>query len=60
MLAKQFIQCQGQLEQSLKNAKLTMKSKLTIPEMQMYLAGTDLQTVQLTSLQNLLVAALLI
>ena len=60
MLAKQFIQCQGQMEQSLKNAKLTMKSKLTIPEMQMYLAGTDLQTVQLTSLQNLLVAALLI
>ena len=42
MIAKQIIQCQGQLEQSLKNVKLTMKSKLTIPEMQMYFAGTDL------------------
>jgi hypothetical protein len=50
MMAKQIIQCQGQLEQSLKNAKLTMKSKLTIPEMQMYFAGTDLQSIQLSSL----------
>jgi hypothetical protein len=50
MMAKQIIQCQGQLEQSLKNVKLTMKSKLTIPEMQMYFAGTDLQSIQLSSL----------
>jgi site-specific recombinase XerD len=27
-----------------------MKSKLTIPEMQMYFAGTDLQSIQLSSL----------
>ena len=37
-----------------------MRTKLTIPEMHVYMQGTDLSTVSLTHLQNLLIAVLFI
>ena len=60
LLAKQVLSCRAQLEQSLACKKLLLKSKLTIPEMQMCLQGTDLATLGLSAVQNLLVGVMLI
>ena len=60
LLAKQFIYCRLQIEACLTRAKLELASNLTIPEMLMYLQGTDLGSMPLSSLQNLILAVLLI
>lgn len=60
MIAKQFLSCKSQLDANLAKFNLDLKSKLTIPEMQYYLQGTDLSNIPLSALQNLLIAVLLI
>ncbi|CDW87512.1 ef hand family protein [Stylonychia lemnae] len=57
--AKHLIQCSKQIEQALRNNRLTLKSMLTVPEIVMYLHNTDVN-LSLSQLQNVLVGVLLI